>query len=349
MNQAYFLAANTKDGFYSQYDNFPPARDDFLHIIKAGPGGGKSGFMRRIGREAEQRGMDVHYVLCSGDPESLDGVYIPELKMAWTDGTSPHVREPGAYAADADYLMLSAFMKGRLTGEEKDYVNLYTSSYKRKYSHAYSLLSSSYSLYEGILERSVDDELKAYISRRIEAILRRNRPTETDATSRSETRFLSCISCKGDYRLDGEISKLCKLIYRLNGSLEQAHFAMDYAAKAAELRGESIIRIPSPLSPDKLTALLLPQSGIAFTDSGWQADKARSINLNREFTDKISRSQKQELKDAEKLRHKINILAFDKLREAKLFHDMLEDVYRPHMDFKALNEFTASEIDRIFN
>ena len=78
MTSTYFLGANSAQGFYSLYGGFPP-RSGFLHIIKGGPGTGKSGFMRAIGSEAERRGMDVEYVLCSGDPDSLDGVYIPAL------------------------------------------------------------------------------------------------------------------------------------------------------------------------------------------------------------------------------------------------------------------------------
>ena len=36
--------------------------------------------MKRIGAASEQAGYDVEYVVCSGDPSSLDGVYIPELR-----------------------------------------------------------------------------------------------------------------------------------------------------------------------------------------------------------------------------------------------------------------------------
>ena len=74
MIQTYFLGANSRNGFYSLYEHFPPDKNAFLHILKSGPGTGKSGFLRRIGLAAEERGLDVHCVLCSGDPDSLDGV-----------------------------------------------------------------------------------------------------------------------------------------------------------------------------------------------------------------------------------------------------------------------------------
>jgi hypothetical protein len=62
---------------------------DFM-VLKGGPGVGKNTFMREIGQTMEQAGTTVEYLWCSGDPDSLDGVVLPELKCAVVDGTSPH-------------------------------------------------------------------------------------------------------------------------------------------------------------------------------------------------------------------------------------------------------------------
>ena len=69
MKQTCFLGGNSCRGFVSLYDGFPPEEGAFLHIIKGGPGTGKSSFMRAVGAAAEERGLDVHDVLCSGDPD----------------------------------------------------------------------------------------------------------------------------------------------------------------------------------------------------------------------------------------------------------------------------------------
>ena len=50
--------------------------------------------MREIGRCAEEAGIAVEYLWCSGDPDSLDGVVIPEFRCAVADGTSPHGSVP---------------------------------------------------------------------------------------------------------------------------------------------------------------------------------------------------------------------------------------------------------------
>ena len=105
----FFLGANSDNGFYSLYDQFCSAPSDTLHIIKGGPGTGKSTLMKRIGKAAEDHGLDVEYILCSGDPNSLDGVYIPALCMGWADGTAPHVLEPRIFGTTALYENLGRF------------------------------------------------------------------------------------------------------------------------------------------------------------------------------------------------------------------------------------------------
>ena len=105
MESSYFLGANTASGFFSLYGGFGRGPGEYLRIVKGGPGTGKSGFMRAIGRECVRCGLDVEYVRCSGDPGSLDGVYIPALRLAYVDGTAPHAAEPGVFGADSDYIM----------------------------------------------------------------------------------------------------------------------------------------------------------------------------------------------------------------------------------------------------
>ena len=148
MNQTYFLGGNTCRGFFSLYGGFPPEEGAFLHVIKGGPGTGKSGFMRAVARAAEAHGLDVHYVLCSGDPDSLDGVYIPALHQAWVDGTAPHAAEPRHFGADSDYVNLSAFVRLPLTEKDQDEILRITAAYRALYSDAYEKLRQAKALHD---------------------------------------------------------------------------------------------------------------------------------------------------------------------------------------------------------
>ncbi|MEG2679595.1 MAG: hypothetical protein RR949_06600, partial [Oscillospiraceae bacterium] len=62
-----------------------------IYYLKGGPGCGKSTLMNAVGRQARDAGLDAEYILCSGDPDSLDGIVIPALGVAVADGTAPHV------------------------------------------------------------------------------------------------------------------------------------------------------------------------------------------------------------------------------------------------------------------
>ena len=87
----FFVGANSGEGFRNLFPELVDIEDtyDFM-VLKGGPGVGKNTFMREIGRCAEEAGAAVEYLWCSGDPDSLDGVVIPELRCAVADGTSPH-------------------------------------------------------------------------------------------------------------------------------------------------------------------------------------------------------------------------------------------------------------------
>ncbi len=87
----FYLGANAPSGFYSLYDQLiDPDQAQDVMILKGGPGCGKSSFMRKVGAAMEEQGLAVEYIQCSGDPDSLDAVIIPNLATAIVDGTAPH-------------------------------------------------------------------------------------------------------------------------------------------------------------------------------------------------------------------------------------------------------------------
>ncbi len=172
---SYFLGANTANGFYSCYDSFCRPEDGcFLWVIKGGPGCGKSTLMRKLGAAAEQAGLDVEYVLCSGDPDSLDGVYLPQLRCGVTDGTAPHVQEPRYPGVCGAYLDLGRFYDRQALSPLRDSFIKLTAAYRAKYAEAYAALAS-------LIPVISEHELPA---------------------SRKRRRFRTAVTCKGVATLD---------------------------------------------------------------------------------------------------------------------------------------------------
>lgn len=76
---SFFLGTNSGTGFHSLfYDLTEHATPYSTFIIKGGPGTGKSGLMKKVAEECEKRGLFNEKLWCSSDPDSLDGVFIPE-------------------------------------------------------------------------------------------------------------------------------------------------------------------------------------------------------------------------------------------------------------------------------
>ena len=148
MDTVFFLAANSGRGFYSLYDGFPERRGVFLSIIKGGPGTGKSGFMRRISAAAKQSGLDTEEIICSGDPDSVDGVYVPAWQIAYVDGTAPHVREVPFPAASGAYLDLGQFYRCEELVPKLPELMRLTERYRAHYARAYDELRQAKTLHD---------------------------------------------------------------------------------------------------------------------------------------------------------------------------------------------------------
>ena len=321
MDTVFFLAANSGRGFYSLYDGFPELRGVFLSIIKGGPGTGKSGFMRRISAAAKQSGLDTEEIICSGDPDSLDALYIPALGRAWMDGTAPHVREPKVFAADAGYEDLGRFCAHPLGKNDAALAREIGRDYKAVYAQAYRLLAAAAQTTDCANETPLSCAGAEKISELI---------GEAGEPGFIKRRFLRAVSCKGRVRLAGTLRELCPRAVMLSDE------GLEHAARLVEGNGLSAVVCPQPLRPDKLDAVLLPERYLAFVSRAWERESTESIEAECEnqYAPLLD-----ELLDA----------ACAQLAKAKGMHDELERVYRPYMDFSALTEYTEGVISSLFD
>ena len=330
MTYSYFLGANSEKGFASLYNEFP-GRKSALHIIKGGPGGGKSGFMRRIGSAAEKHGLDIEYILCSGDPDSLDGVHIPALGYAWVDGTAPHSIEPEVFGASSDYVNLGRFCSAPLSPTDCTKAARLNREYKDIYTRAYNYLAAA-----GAIDRALDAPVSAdALSREIQALLEKHVPAH-GCRGTITKRFLSAHSCLGRVLLEDTVSKLCKLIFRVHAPSA----VLNLIAEEAALRGADVIVCPSPLRPSLIEGVLIPSFSLAFVGAKLGFSSGELLGAPALYS--------AEQDSAAQLYERSLSLAYDRLREAKALHDRLESVYRPYMDFAALDEYTEGVINALF-
>lgn len=99
------------EGFISCFDHLiDETKLRRMLILKGGPGVGKSTFMRRVHAALCAEGEESTLYHCSGDPDSLDAVALPERGVLILDGTAPHVVDPIIPGARDSLINLGAFL-----------------------------------------------------------------------------------------------------------------------------------------------------------------------------------------------------------------------------------------------
>ncbi len=348
MNVDFFLGANSGTGFYSLYDEFCRGKNDYLYLIKAGPGGGKSGFMRKVAAAAAERGYDTESILCSGDPASLDAVYIPRLRVGFMDATAPHAAEPSEFAYNSSYVNLGEFCERIYDAR----IEACTKRYHKMYKVAYAYLAAAASLETADIPGLISTEMLEKTRLRAKSAANREfgRRNLSGRTGSVRHRFIRCISCRGELVLNESIEKLCKRVYCIDDrcGLEQAYLRQ--VLEQAVSLGVDVLVCPSPLCPDRLDAVLAAGCSAAFVRAS-AADASAAYRRVR-LDDIAARGASKQMRHEHRLmkKHDRELLAAAQqwLTRAKRYHDELESVYNPHVDFASLNAHADEIIEKLF-
>ncbi len=344
---SWFLGSNSARGFHSLYEGFP-GEGRRLRIIKGGPGTGKSSFMRAIAAAAERAGQRVEYILCSGDPDSLDGILLPGLGLAYADGTAPHALDPAVFGADGDYIDLGAHCSERVAARSGE-LRALTAEYRRRYQRAYELLAAAAKVSPALSGCLTGGTERAAARSRAAGVAHREMP-RSHAQAKLTYRFLGGLTCAGRVTLGGTLASLAPRLFMLDNRLGLGfEFTAELARQARE-RGAAAIICPHWLCPEKVEAVLLPESGAGWcvTDpDGSYPEQHRRLHLDRMAGAAALRAARSALREDEKLEESLLRCAGDCLAAAKAGHDALEAVYRPYVDFDALTAAAEAEIRRL--
>lgn len=346
----FFVGANSGSGFQDLFSEMVDLEDTYdLMILKGGPGVGKNTFMREIGRTMEQAGTAVEYLWCSGDPDSLDGVVLPELRCAVADGTSPHMMEPKFPAAVDRYVDLGRFYDLTAAKASAAEVKARTRAYQDCYVRAYHCLKAA---------RQVELDAVAAVSagfdrerllRRLDSVARRELRGPGTGTGKTVRRFLGSITHKGYVWRFDSVDALCPRVYELADSYEQAGEGLARLHRTASANGWDSIVCLSPEEPGRIEHLLVPGAGVAFVTSrpemAYGKKPWRRIRL-----DAMSEAGgKGRLRFQSRMTALLRQEAVSALRDAKEAHDALEAVYNPYVDFDGVRALAALEAGRLLS
>lgn len=344
-----FLGSNSGEGFFSLYDQLLNARFDDLLIIKGGPGCGKSSFMRTVAERLCGAGEDAVFVRCSGDPDSLDAVLFPHCRVGLVDGTSPHVLEPSYTAAAERYLDLSRFYDLSALRSEREAIICHTDAYRRAYAKAYRILRAADALSaerRSVVHAGFDG---GSLTRRVEAILRRELRGGSGKPGRVDRAFLGGLTHKGELCRFDTVDALCPKVYAFSDSYGLAAAALRRACESAAAAGCDVLVCPNPDRPREPHHVLVPERGLAFITSTarlpYPGKPFRTLRFDAAV--QLSRPERAKLRLTGRLERALRDEAAEALAEAKHSHDALEAAYNPFVDFDGVYALAEQEAQRI--
>ena len=321
-----FAGGNTSAGFFSCFEDImpKPARRRMFYL-KGGPGVGKSTMMRRMAQAAEAAGQPVEYFHCSSDPDSLDGIALPQLGWAMMDGTAPHVYDPVPPGARDTLVSLGDFLDERAMQPKAKQIAALQEEISLRFSRCYSFLSAAGQLGRLCAGQTLQEDRLNQLAQEWTATLPRR-------GGRGVWRrlFATAFTPKGQVDLlTGEGLTVrwveCPQGLCLTPLWQQISWTACW-------RGLAVVHLLNPLWPEELDGLLLPDNGLLLrtclpetrpdavpwqqlTAAGTQPEKERGYDRNA-YELMVTR-------------------ALEQLTAAKTLHDELESHYIPHMDFDA--------------
>lgn len=349
-----FPGGNTSLGFFSYYSDIAVQEEaERIIIIKGGPGVGKSTFMKKIGEAMLQKGYDVEFLHCSSDNNSLDGVKIPKLKIAFIDGTSPHVVDPKSPGAVDEILNFGEFWdESGIRVHKKDIINT-NKEISTVFARAYKYLKAAYSVYEdnsAINNMALDKgKFNLFMSLLIEEIFAGLDISNEEGKQRSM--FASAITPRGFCNYLDNILAVEKVYEVIGGLGTHEGIMLDKIKTAAVERGYYAEAYYCALNPYKLEHLVIPALNTAITTSNKyhssRVEKYAIIDMQQFLDLKVLEYYKADMEQNDKEFDNLTAIALQTISRAKVLHDRLETYYIHNINFEAVDAFFERTMARI--
>ncbi|WP_346892902.1 PRK06851 family protein [Clostridium sp. UBA871] len=348
----YFLGGNTGKGFYSHF-NYIISQKDATRIIclKGGPGTGKSSLMKKIGKHYIDRGYDVEFHHCSSDSDSLDGVLIKELKVAMLDGTSPHMIDPIIPGAVDDIVNMGICLKEENFKNIKFNILAVNKEIGNSFRRAYRFFAAAKSIYDDWYTFN-NEALNLYeLNILKENLKNRILPNTFSSLGKKRHLFATGFTPKGVITYIHNIVEDMSSVYVLKGSPGTGKTrVLEYIADEATRRGLDVEILHTPLNPEKIEHLLIPELKVALVTS----NEITKIEFHGEEYDMDSlldanyiEKKQDDIDDISSIFYILLQKGLDCIKIAKDLHDELEEFYVPNMDFNKADQIYEEVLNKI--
>ena len=348
----YFLASNSCEGFVSFFEkSYNPYDNWKAYIIKGGPGTGKSSFMKKVATYAQNNKQNFILCPCSSDPDSLDGVILPNKKIIILDGTTPHTIDPIYPAVCEEILNFGQFWDSDKITDQTQIIEI-TNRNKALHKTASCYLQAVGKFVLDNYKTALACTSKTKVKKLANTIAKRYIP-KSNTAAYEWVRFISGITPKGLISYPESITKTCENIIVISDEYyASSNILINEIRNFALKNGHEIITLLNPFLPPLITDhIIIPSLSLAFVteNSKLKFDiNARRIHARRFTSNKFLHNSTQRIKFNKKAINNILNTACNTLNEAKQVHDQLESHYINAMNFTELNEFADKFCKKIF-
>lgn len=354
MKQSYFLGSSGRNGFFSCFSQLTPKIEgQYTYIIKGGPGTGKSSLMKKIADEMESRDIECERIYCSSDPDSLDAVIFPSLRVSLADGTSPHTLDPDYPGATGEIINLGECWDKQKIHDNKEKIIELTDKNKECHRRCRRFIDSAFSIYgdgEKICRDCLDKErLMRYASR----VANRHFKRPSGRIGLEKIRLLDAITPKGFYFLTDSVNEMCDTTVMFEDDFGvAASMLINEIRSYALASGFSVISSPFVGNEKQLRHIIIKELALGFftCDKLCEPDiiPTKTVSLRRFYSVNELTLHRARLNFSKKASKELMNEAVCALRMAKDEHDALEKCYIDAMDFAKLNKIADELIERIW-
>jgi hypothetical protein len=349
-----FPGGNTSLGFYSFYSSIITQEDaNRIFVIKGGPGVGKSTFMKRIGEKMLEKGFDVEYLHCSSDNNSLDGIKIPALQIAFIDGTSPHVVDPKSPGAVDEILNFGNFWNEDGIRLHKSEIIKTNAEISYIFARAYKYIKAASSVYEAnasIYAEALDSGMVNRLTGRLISYLFSGSTVPAE-DGKQRSLFASALTPNGycNY-LDSILT--AESVYEFKGGLGTGEDrVLEKIRSAAVARGCDVEVFYCALNPHKIDHLVIPGLNTAFTTSNYYHSatvaKSTTIDMQDYMKPENLAHYNDDIRQNTEEFDNLMAIALLTINRAKALHDRLETYYVPNIRFAEIDSLLEKTLDRI--
>lgn len=347
----FFAGSNASKGLSSYFESIlNPEKLNRLYILKGGPGVGKSSFMKKFADKMKEKNYSVDYIHCASDNDSLDGIIIRELKVAFVDGTAPHTIDPVLPGAADEILNLGEFLDGEQLQKHKCQIVqinqnksfLYKSAFK--YFQAAAIISEEInSLYDRFIDNKKFNEMCNQVINKLFPVY-----FWSDKKGKAVNMFSEAYTANGFISYTQTLYQNKKIWAVVGEDTNYTSKLLSIIADEAVKRGYDIECCYRPLSAEKLQHLCIPEMNLMIisTENPMHNGYEEIFDIH-EFmdTDKL-KAHISEIENNLYLHDLLINKALDKLNEAKKQHQLLEVFYINSMNFDGVNNIFDNTLNK---